>query len=109
MARTFGASVHGVHVLAPRTAAGSGRSTRRQVVPTLRSLEELYASDFDGVPLTFEVGTGRPWEGIVGAASREHAGLVVMATRGHERPAEGLMGSNAERVLRNAPCPVLVV
>jgi nucleotide-binding universal stress UspA family protein len=31
-----------------------------------------------------------------------------MATRGHDSLADRLLGSNTERVVRHAPCPVLV-
>lgn len=59
---------------------------------------------------------GRPWEAIVEAASRLGAALVVVAPHGqrgprevvHEGLRERLLGSTADRVVRHAPCPVLV-
>jgi universal stress protein A len=65
------------------------------------------------------VGEKRPWRCVVcsGTAPRQilkaaeefHAELVVMPTRGlsHAPPTE--VGSTAERVVRHAPCPVLVL
>lgn len=46
---------------------------------------------------------------ILKAAEESHAGLIVMPTRGlsHAPPME--VGSTAERVVRHAPCPVLVL
>jgi nucleotide-binding universal stress UspA family protein len=42
-------------------------------------------------------------------AARHEIDLVVMATHGRTGLAHLLMGSVAEKVLRTAPCPVLVV
>jgi len=38
----------------------------------------------------------------------EKADLIVMSTRGHDSFADRILGSNTERVVRHAPCPVLV-
>ncbi len=46
---------------------------------------------------------------IVDVARERRAGLVVMATRGLTGLAHVALGSVAERTLRRAPCPVLVV
>ena len=35
--------------------------------------------------------------------------LIVLATRGYSGLKHVLLGSTAERVVRHAPCPVLVV
>lgn len=42
-------------------------------------------------------------------ARDEHMDLIVMGTHGRTGVKRALMGSVAERVLRTAPCPVLVV
>ena len=34
--------------------------------------------------------------------------LIVMSTLGHDSVRDGIIGSNADRVLRHAPCSVLV-
>ena len=41
-------------------------------------------------------------------ARLEKADLIVMSTRGHDSLSDRVMGSNTERVVRHAPCPVLV-
>jgi nucleotide-binding universal stress UspA family protein len=46
---------------------------------------------------------------IIDAAAARGAGLIVMATRGHDGLADVLRGSHTERVLRDAACPVLSV
>jgi universal stress protein A len=52
---------------------------------------------------------GVPWQVIVDTAKRSAADLIVMATHGRTGLAHMLIGSVAERVVRNAPCAVLTV
>jgi len=52
---------------------------------------------------------GEPWEEIVNLAKRRHIDLIILATRGLAAFKHALLGSTAERVVRHAPCPVLVV
>ncbi len=52
---------------------------------------------------------GRPDEVIVSLARREHADLIVIGTHGRSGLSHVLLGSVAERVLRQAPCPVMTV
>jgi universal stress protein A len=52
---------------------------------------------------------GVPHDRIIKTALAENASLIVMGTHGRTRLAHLLIGSVAERVVREAPCPVLVV
>ena len=59
---------------------------------------------------------GRPWEQIVEYATRSQASMVVVGPHGEKGPAsftrggftEWLLGTTADRVVRHAPCPVMV-
>jgi universal stress protein A len=51
---------------------------------------------------------GAPFEQIVEAARARQVDLIVMATHGHTGLQRLLLGSVAEKVVRLAPCPVLV-
>jgi nucleotide-binding universal stress UspA family protein len=54
--------------------------------------------------------TGVPWHEIVEMARKDEAfDLVVLGTHGHTGLKHVLLGSVAEKVVRHAPCPVLVV
>ncbi len=48
-------------------------------------------------------------DAVLEAAAERHADLIVMGTHGRGTLGRLLLGSNAERVLRQAPCPVLTV
>jgi len=62
-----------------------------------------------GVKVSFLVWTGDPGESIVSAAEAENADLVVVGTHGRGTIGRLLLGSVSDHVVRNAPCPVLVV
>ena len=62
-----------------------------------------------GVAVSTQLLTGVPHEGIVARAQDSQADLVVVGSRGHTGLAHVLVGSVAERVVRHAPCPILVV
>ena len=62
-----------------------------------------------GINVSFLVWTGDPGESIVSAAEAEGADLVVVGTHGRGTIGRLLLGSVSDHVVRNAPCPVLVV
>jgi nucleotide-binding universal stress UspA family protein len=55
------------------------------------------------------VSSGRPYSVIVETAQEQNMDLIIIATHGHSSLAHVLLGSTVERVVRYAPCPVLVV
>jgi nucleotide-binding universal stress UspA family protein len=62
-----------------------------------------------GVATEFLVWEGDPGESIVDAATAEHAGLIVLGTHGRRGVNRSIFGSVSDHVVRNAPCPVVVV
>lgn len=70
------------------------------------TLEELSRQVEQVEPL---VAMGTPHVEIVRLAREHDADLIVMATHGRGFISHAILGSTAERVLRRAPCPVLIV
>ncbi len=57
---------------------------------------------------TFHIRAGRPFDQICQLASEIRADLIVLSTHGRSGWERAVMGSTAERIIRHAPCPVLV-
>ncbi|MFP3868379.1 MAG: universal stress protein [Desulfobacteraceae bacterium] len=55
------------------------------------------------------IATGNAADQIVRVAETENCDLIVIATHGRTGWSRFLLGSVAERVVRNAPCPVLSI
>jgi nucleotide-binding universal stress UspA family protein len=64
------------------------------------------ASEFEG---TIDVREGPIVETIISVAEEIGANIIAMPTAGHHGLLDALRGSVTERVLREAPCPVLAV
>ena len=52
---------------------------------------------------------GHPYEELVKYAEKNKIDMIVLGTRGHGLVKSLLIGSTTDRVVRNAPCPVLSV
>lgn len=65
----------------------------------------------DGAPAVTHIAEGRPYEQIVRRAAETDADLIVIGTSVHASLFGGtpMLGAEMERVVRNAPCPVLCV
>jgi len=63
----------------------------------------------DGVKVEWRWTSSPVVPGILAEIHATHPNLVVMVTRGHDSLADALAGSRTERVMREAPCPVLAV
>jgi nucleotide-binding universal stress UspA family protein len=110
LARTFDAEVIALHA-APRpllTALADNPSALAAAVPSTTALREFVA-DFAGLRVTPRVEQGAPWDRIVATARETKADLIVMATRGADSLGDRILGSQTERVIRQADCPVVAV
>ncbi len=107
-ARTFGAEVVALHVEPPASAASLSGVPAPLAPPDARLVQSFCEPDFGGLALRACVTSGSVWERICKLAESECADLIVMSTRGHDSLADRIIGSNTERVVRHAPCPVLV-
>lgn len=62
-----------------------------------------------GCQVRFAVEYGSPATSIIAYARRCGAGMIVLGSHGTSDIRRLLVGSTAEAVMRNAPCPVLVL
>jgi nucleotide-binding universal stress UspA family protein len=75
----------------------------------LHALREEAETLAAGVPVEDTVEIGRIGDGVLQAIERHHVDLVVMGAQGHGAMENFFVGSNTERLIRLAPCPVLTV
>jgi len=61
------------------------------------------------IPNRFLIKTGTPFEELVRTAKDEKVDLVVMGTKGHGNIAGILFGSQAEKMFRHCPVPLLSI
>ncbi len=69
-------------------------------------IEDTQYSDID---IRFDIQIGNPYKSIAATISEHEVELVVMGTKGASGMDEVLIGSNAEKVVRYAKCPVITV
>jgi nucleotide-binding universal stress UspA family protein len=74
------------------------------------ALEDLFEKEErGGLTVETDVRRGKPFVEIIRAARDLEADVVVIGSHGVSGLAETLFGSTAEKVVRKAPCAVLVV
>ena len=88
-----------LYTLDPETVKSIERSIQDQL-----ALEQKRA----GAPMELQSAEGNPAE-VIAAQTRRGFDLLVMGTHGRTGLKRLLLGSIAERLLRTAACPVLVV
>lgn len=73
-------------------------------------LEEAYKyASQKGISAISRLVEGKPWEEIIKIATTQNCDLIVMGSHGHSTFSKFFLGSVTQRVLGEAPCPVMVV
>jgi nucleotide-binding universal stress UspA family protein len=119
LARAFGAKLHVLHVaarVAPMSAAEFDATNiadlQTDIVEEANRQLNLLLTDIDRKQLQAKamvLASTSPAAAIVDYAKETHVDIIVVGTHGRGGISHLLMGSVAEHVVRNAPCPVLVV
>jgi nucleotide-binding universal stress UspA family protein len=117
IANHMGAELHVVYVIGDYLDQISamfpegGLAALRRLRSYIEELMTQFAWSDGSRTVTTHVDEGRPYEEIVKRASRIDADLIVIGTAVHNSLFGGtlVLGSEIERVIRNAPCPVLCV
>lgn len=77
---------------------------------SMSKLDDIIANpDYKGVSFYTELRMGNPFHGITQIINDHDVDMVVMGTTGSSGIAELLVGSNAEKIVRHAKCPVLTI
>lgn len=117
-AQEFEAEVHLLHVIAPPPRLTEAYAVTFDPEGTVQALMVEASTSLDGQVeaaksrgLIFrrEVRVGVDHREIIDYATKHDIDLIVMATHGRTGLAHVLLGSVAEKVVRNAPCPVLTI
>jgi nucleotide-binding universal stress UspA family protein len=113
LAQRFGAAVHVVHVY-----EGARQLSSIATSPVLWSDKELAWRLAEQVRRRFgtrprtehcHVRTGKPFQEIIATAGEINADLIVIATHGHSGFKQLTLGTTTGKLIRHAPCPILVV
>jgi len=116
LAGPFGAELHLVHVYEPDSAfidstalpvIVPARQHRSRLQRQLREFANKHCIPTSNRKL-YTI-AGAPFEQICRFATNLDVDLIVISTRGNTGLKHLILGSTAERVVRNAPCPVLVL
>ena len=113
LAKRFGATVHVVHVYegAHQFSSIATSPVLWSDVEIARRLAEKVQRISGTRPLTKDchIRSGKPFQEITATAQELKADLIVIATQGHSGFKHLALGSTTEKIIRHAPCPVLVV
>lgn len=115
LAQEFEAELHLVHVVEPpvyEEFLTPGEQAEKFVLTDAvkQKLEGLVSEEArNWCSLKPVVLRGRPYEELVAYAMAEEMDMIVLGVRGYGLVKSLLMGSTTDRVVRNAPCPVLAV
>ena len=91
----------------------SNRVDKREIEQHKKRLAEFVAEKVPdagaGLKMRQLVDAGQPFGSIVDCAEKEGVDLIVMSSHGRTGLSRMLIGSVTDKILRGAPCPVLVV
>ena len=116
LAGEFGSKIHLVHVLefpavfkstAKPSYAIWDKEAKKAATARLAQLVDEKVDEL--ITANSEVRFGRAYKAIFDTAREQKADLIVIGTHGFTGLKHLLLGSTAERVIRHAPCSVLVV
>jgi nucleotide-binding universal stress UspA family protein len=113
IARRSIATIHAVHVI---STDGSALAPPEEWVEIARDQEQFLEREknrleleLQELPHEFLLLQGDVWENLKRVIRDKNVDLLVLGTHGRTGIAKALLGSVAEKIFRQAPCPVLTV
>jgi nucleotide-binding universal stress UspA family protein len=113
IARRSGAMIHAVHVVSPDIyplvppAEWNNMATQEQEFRNRKQAE--LEEEFHGLPHEFLSPKGDVWQCLARVIKDRCVDLIVLGTHGRTGIEKVVFGSDAERIFRQATCPVLTV
>jgi len=110
LAQEYQSELHLIHVLQP-VPRGGGFEHERSPESAFQQAGRRLDNSIESPPpceLKVAVREGQPYREILTYAEEAEIDLICMGVRGTGFGMKSLFGSNADRVLRQAPCPVLI-
>lgn len=86
-----------------------GIYVKRLIESTEKRLEQTINEQSTSVPLTYTIKLGNPFKTVAQEVEHQQNDLVVMGTSGAAGLDEILVGSNTEKMVRYAKCPVITL
>ncbi len=113
LAKRYGAKLHALHVRPPvvdaMTPPGTWRSMEEAAKIEDMQHEKDLANSFAGLQPEILIKEGDLWSSLAAAIEERDVDLIIIGTRGRSGVAKFVLGSAAEEIFRQAPCPVLTV
>jgi nucleotide-binding universal stress UspA family protein len=112
LACSLGAEVAFIHAIDPGLTYSPGIAPDQLIAEAERDARRMLAelkSLTPSLPALEFIRVGKPAHEILTAATEWPASVIVIGSHGRRGISRVLMGSVAEAVMRNAPCPALVV
>lgn len=88
---------------------GFAHEERNEKVALLKELQEKYAKSLKGGKLDYKTRKGKVYIEIAQQAKSINADLIIAGTHGVSGFEEFWIGSNAYRIVTNAPCPLITL
>jgi nucleotide-binding universal stress UspA family protein len=113
LARDLRGSLLVLSVIDPRSLRGARgqwiqRADQARAALTVRSRDVIEQARTAGIPVRLLIWEGDPADSIVEAAFAESADYIVVGSHGRRGVDRMLLGSVSDRVVREAPVPVIV-
>jgi nucleotide-binding universal stress UspA family protein len=113
IARRYDAKIYGVHVngfddftsASPNSWAAMVEAAEREKKEDAGRLNE----QLQGIEHEVVIGEGNIWDVVSNLIKEKEIDLIILGTRGRTGIGKTILGSVAEQILRQSPCPVLTV
>ncbi|CAN5914483.1 hypothetical protein BH11VER1_BH11VER1_26030 [soil metagenome] len=99
-------AIEPITLLAPEMAM---ISDRERVQEAQMRLEKVCQDIPAAIPIQTSLRLGKPWRVIEEVVAENHCDLLIIGAHEYWRPGDWILGTTAEKVVRHAACPVLVV